>query len=210
MRKCARIALTDGNSMADESDLLGGRLPLADPATLTRTQQALVDRVRTDQLPRTSAGIQIQTADGRLIGPFNAFLLRPEVGDKFLEFASASQGHTSLPGRVREVVVLTVGAVWGAVYELYAHSILAREAGVPEHAIKTLARGMWCDALSENEKLAARVARRLSVSHRIDEALYREAEEAFGQQGLFDICALVGRYHTLCTLHAMFQVPAPE
>ena len=36
--------------------------------------------------------------------------------------------YTSLDERVRQVIVLTVGAIWHADYELYAHAAVARKA----------------------------------------------------------------------------------
>lgn len=66
------------------------------------------------------------------------------------------------------------------------------------------------DDLSDDEKLAVRVARQLLIEHRLDDDLYHAAEEAFGQQGLYDIGAVMGQYQTVCTLLTMFQVPAPE
>jgi 4-carboxymuconolactone decarboxylase len=198
-------------SVSLSSDELGGRLPLTDPATLTQPQQQLFDSVVANQLPwANDAGFRIRTADGRLIGPFNTFLLRPEVAVKFLAFAAAEQSHTALSERVREIAIISVGAVWGADYELYAHKILARQAGLSEAAIEKLADGGLPDELSEPEKTAARVARRLSVDHRIDDALYREAEQVFGRQGLFDLAAVMAQYHAVSTLLTLFAVPAPE
>ena len=72
------------------------------------------------------------TADGRLIGPYNTFLLHPEVAAKFLEFSAAEKTHTTLSQREHEMVIVAVGAVWGADYELYAHCTLARNAGLSE------------------------------------------------------------------------------
>ena len=74
------------------------------------------------------AGFQSMTGDGRLIGPFNPFLLNPAVASKFLDWQFAEQSQTSLSERVRQVVILAVGATWGADYELYAHSAVARYA----------------------------------------------------------------------------------
>ena len=155
-------------------------------------------------------GVQVTTEDGRLIGPFNSFLLHPEVAAKLGEFQAAEATHTTLPQRVREVVIIAVGAVWGADYELYAHCTLARNAGLSERAVSTLANGGIPDDLSEHEKLAACVARELSARHRVDDELYREAEKAFGTTGLFDIAALMGLYHTVCMTLTLFEVPAPN
>ncbi len=190
---------------------LGGRLPLADPTTLTGTERELAETVMATRMPwANDAGVQLTTEDGRLIGPFNAFLLRPEVAAKFLEFAAAVAAHTTLTQREREVVIVAVGTVWDADYELYAHSALARTAGLSEQAVSTLANGGIPDDLSENEKIAARLVRQLSTRHRIDDELYREAEKAFGTTGLFDIAALMGQYHTVCSTLTLFEVPAPN
>jgi 4-carboxymuconolactone decarboxylase len=73
-----------------------------------------------------------------------------------------------------------------------------------------LANGGIPDELSEHEKIAARLAHQLSTSHRVDDELYSEAEQAFGTTGLFDIAALIGQYHTVCTALTLFEVPAPN
>ena len=150
------------------------------------------------------------TEDGRLIGPFNSFLLHPEVTGKLSEFQAAEATYTTLPPRVREVVILAVGAVWGAEYELYAQTNVARKTGLSDHAITTLAHGGIPEDLSDHEKIAAHLARELSIRHRVDDALYREAEQAFGRTGLFDIVAVMGLYQTVCTALTLFEVPAPN
>jgi 4-carboxymuconolactone decarboxylase len=197
--------------MTRPSHTMGGRLPLADPSTLTGAQRELFNAMETTQVPwANEAGFQATTADGRLIGPYNSFLLHPELAAKILEFSAADKTHTTLSKRVHEVVIIAVGAVWGADYELYAHCALARNAGLSEHAVTTLANGGIPDDLSEHEKIAARLARELSTHHRVDDELYREAEKAFDTTGLFDIAALMGQYHTVCTALTLFEVPAPK
>jgi 4-carboxymuconolactone decarboxylase len=197
--------------MTKPSQTLGGRLPLADPTTLTGAQRDLFEALKATWEPLSNkARIQMTTADGRLIGPYNTFLLHPEVAAKFSEFQAAEATYTTLSPRVREVVIVAVGAVWGADYELYAHTTLARNAGLPEHAVTTLANGGIPDELSEHEKIAAHLTRQLSTRHRVDDELYREAEKAFGTTGLFDIAALIGQYHTVCAALTLFDVPAPN
>jgi 4-carboxymuconolactone decarboxylase len=196
--------------MTVETDALGGRLPLVDPAAFTGAQRHLFDTVTATRERRANdAGFRITTPDGRLIGPFNACLLRPEVALKLLEFSSIAQSQTSLSDRVREVVILAVGAVWDARFELYAHSALAHQAGLSAESVAALVNSRLPDDLSAHEKIAGRVAQRLSAGHRIDDDLYREAQNAFGATGLFDIAALIGVYHSVCAILNLFEVPAP-
>jgi 4-carboxymuconolactone decarboxylase len=196
--------------MPDQTDALGGRLPLADPAALTPGQREIFDRMATRIVPwANDARFQSTAEDGRLIGPFNPALLNPAIAAPFLDLQFAEQVHTSLSDRVREVVILAVGAVWQADYELYAHLALARKAGLSEDASLTVAAGGLSDDLTENEKVAVLLTQQLSNSHRVDESLYREAENRFGTHGLIDIAFLIGIYHSVCATLTMFAIPAP-
>ncbi|OCB45113.1 hypothetical protein A5721_18615 [Mycobacterium vulneris] len=196
--------------MAAVNEKLGGRLPLVDPAGLTPEQQDLAASVRATQLPwAVDAGFEITSPDGRLIGPFNAFLHHPEIASRFLAFSAGESRYTTLSERIREIVILAVGGVWAAEYELYAHSVLAANAGIDRTAIQALAHGEAPTSLHGDELIAAELAQQLSKNHRIDEALYRDAEAAFGRRGLFDIVALMGQYLTVSALLSLFEVPAP-
>lgn len=189
---------------------LGGRLPLADPATFSPGQRALFDTLNATWVRYANGlGVQATTPDGRLIGPFNAFLLHPEVTVKLSEFQSAEAANSTLPPRVREAIVIAVGAIWQADYELYAQMTVGRKAGLSDTAIATLAIGGIPPDLDAHEQLAVRLVRELAAHRRVDDALYRQGEQAFGAKGLFDIIAVMGVYQTVCSALALFEVPAP-
>jgi len=156
------------------------------------------------------AGFQARTEANELIGPFNPALLTPALSSAFFDFQIAEQKHTSLSDRCREVVILTVGGVWQAPYELYAHCAAGRHVGLSDEAVRTLADGGLPDDLSDLEKSAHRVARALSGEHRLDEALYRDAVSLFGPDGLMDLVVLVGIYQTACAILHGFAIPAPR
>ena len=189
----------------------GGRLPLADPATLTSAQRDLYDKlISTWVVYANKLGVQATTKDGRLIGPFNAFLLHPEITAKLSEFQAAEATNTTLAPRVREVLIIVVGATWRADYELYAQGPVGRKTGLSDQAITTLINGGIPEDLTDDEKIAARLARELCTSHRVGDELYRQAEQAFGRKGLFDMVAVMGVYHTVCSALALFEVPVPR
>jgi 4-carboxymuconolactone decarboxylase len=197
--------------MPAQTGTLGGRLPLADPAFLNPAQREIFDRMASRIVPwANDAHFKSTAEDGRLIGPFNPALLNPAIAAPFLELQFAEQVHTSLSARVREVVILAVGAVWQADYELYAHLAVARKAGLSEDAARAVATGGLPGDLSYDEQIALRLTKELSTSHRVDESLYREAEKSFGTKGLIDIAFLVGIYHSVCATLTMFAIPAPE
>ena len=123
-------------------DQLGGRLPLLDTDTLDDEQRELVDYLTRTFVPWASTtGFRSRNPDGTFIGPFNALLRSPALAGQFLQFQTSEQQHTSLSDRVRQVVILAVGAVWAADYELYAHSAVARHHGIPDDTVRSLAAG---------------------------------------------------------------------
>lgn len=197
--------------MSTSTKALGGRLPLAERSSLTEPQRALFDRLTRSVVHWAErAGFASRSGDGLFIGPFNPALLSPAIAGRFLDFQAAEEESTTLSDRVRQVVILAVGAVWSSAYELYAHSAVARTAGLSYKAVDTLAAGGMPDELSHAERCAWRFARQLSADRRIDQPVYDEAQEAFGRRGLVDMLLLIGAYHTVCSLLNAFEIPAPE
>jgi 4-carboxymuconolactone decarboxylase len=196
--------------MSPDPISLGGRLPLLDRDALGPEQKTLYDHMIKTWIPMAEAvGFQARTGSGQLIGPFNPTLLNPGIGSRFLELQVAEEKYTSLSQRTRQVIILTVGAVWQAPYELYAHSAVGRRAGLSDHAVRTLAHGGLAADLSAEEATAQSVALALSIEHHLDETLYRDAVRHFGTAGVADIAVLTGIYHTVCAVLNAFAIPAP-
>ena len=150
---------------------LGGRLPLYDREALEPAQKELFDWLMNKAVPwAEGAGFQAGIEAGQLIGPFNPALLTPAISKAFIEFVLVEHENTSLSQRAREVVILTVGAAWQAPYELYAHCAVGRHVGLSDDEVRILAEGGLPKDLSDTETVAHRVARALSVEHRLDDA----------------------------------------
>ncbi|AME27322.1 carboxymuconolactone decarboxylase family protein [Burkholderia sp. PAMC 26561] len=190
---------------------LGGRVPLFDPQELTAAQEAVYETVNSKMVPwAQAAGFQAKLDDGKLVGPFNTILLSPEIAASFLALQASEQEHTSLSERVRQVVILTVGAVWNCDYERYAHAAVAREAGFSEKVISALAEGTDVEGLSATEQLAQRVTWQLTAEHRLSAELYSKAVSVLGARGIVDLIFLAGCYQSIAALLNAFQVPVPQ
>ena len=94
-------------------------------------------------------------------------------------------------------------------YELYAHSAVARNAGLDASDVESLAAGIPPEHLTDAEKIAHRLALALTTSHHVDDDLYLDAQKTFGAAGVFEITTLTGIYHTVCGILNVFAVPAP-
>lgn len=200
--------------MGAEADEKNKRLPLLDPAALNQEQKRLYERMQDSMLPWAQrSGFAAQTPDNRLLGPFNAFLYSPELGAAQLNYLKTEQDATSLDARVREVVILTVGAVFASRYELYAHRAVAAKAGLCTEDIEALAAGgeIGSDSKLSPEELAAhRFVRAVAKDHRVPSEVFAEAQRLFGHKGLVDMLHLAGLYMTVSSLLNAFEVPVPE
>ena len=186
------------------------RLPLLDPASLNREQAELYERIRTSMVPwAQGAGFAAETADGRLLGPFNALLYNPEMGAAQLNYLATERDATQLDARVREVVILTVGAVCHTAYEVYAHGAVASNAGMAAEDIEAIATGNEAQGLSPEEQVAHRFVKALTAEHRVPAPLFAEAQKTFGHKGLVDMLHLVGMYLAVSALLNAFEVPVP-
>jgi 4-carboxymuconolactone decarboxylase len=155
------------------------------------------------------AGFQAKLPDGRWIGPFNPLLLSPVLSRAFLHLQSVEKMGTSLSERVRQVVILTVGAVWGCDYERYAHAAAAREAGLSSAAIEALSAGRTSEYLKGDDDVARRFALALAAEHRVNDALFEEARQTFKERGVLDLIILAGCYDLVSSLLNAFEIPKP-
>lgn len=187
---------------------LGGRLPLLSPASLQSDARLLYDRLVEGRLGSASA-FTSRIATGELIGPFNAFLYAPDIGSGFIDFHEAEEHATTLSVRVREVVILSVGAVWASAYETYAHCAVGARVGFPPDIIAALAAGEVCEGIGMEEQAAQRFTLELARDRVVSDATYAEAERAFGREGLVALAFLAAAYSATCVMLNAFAVPAP-
>ena len=188
---------------------LGGRLPLRHPETLEPEARAFYDRVTRGRLGAASP-FTSKTEAGELLGPFNALLYAPAIGAGFIDFHEAEERATPLSKQVREVVILSVGAVWGSAYELYAHRAVAAQVGLSPDTIAALAAGEHCEQIDRHERAAQRFTLELARDRVVSDATYAEAEQVFGREGLIALTLLAAAYTGTCMMLNAFAVPTPS
>ena len=161
-----------------------------------------------DSLESTRGGSLVDD-EGVLVGPFNAWVHVPGVGAPLADLGATLRFGSSLPRRLLELAIITVGAHWKAEFEWWAHVPMAREHGVAERVIEAIEGGGTPVFDAEDERVVHAIARQLAEHGRIDGSTYDEAYRLIGDRGLVELVSLCG-YYTLVsfTLNA-FEVPLP-
>jgi AhpD family alkylhydroperoxidase len=151
--------------------------------------------------------------------PLNIFRVLPHApvaAQCFLALGQAVLRESSLPPRLRELVILRVGALSGAGYEVHQHRKLARAAGVADNEIEaTLADGAnaasWraaglgadeCAALSFTDEAVRNV--------KASDAAYGALAAHFDPGRQMEIVVLLGFYMMVSRLLENFEVDLEE
>ena len=184
------------------------RLPPIPPETLSPQLREVHDGIA-GLVAQKQSRIAILNEQGALIGPFPAMLHFPQFGVPALMFQRALASEARLAKTVREVAILTVGAAYGARYEIYAHEITAAQVGLSPSQVATLAAGGRPTDLSDEEGIAHDVARALVSAHVLPTSTYERATELLGRDGVGELAFLIGGYCLIAMILNCFDVPVP-
>ncbi|MCE7001964.1 carboxymuconolactone decarboxylase family protein [Kibdelosporangium philippinense] len=175
---------------------------------LGEDNRALDARIRA-VVDRGLPGFTSVDEDGALLGPFPAFLHFPKFGEPLFGWSEALFTDSALTPRVREVVILTIGARLNAAFELYAHSRVGRSVGLPATAVADLVVGQRPVELSREELVAHDVATALYQGRPLPGENYAEAVAAFGETGVAELVHLAAHYVAISMLLNAYTVPVP-
>jgi 4-carboxymuconolactone decarboxylase len=161
-----------------------------------------------DSIIGTRAG-QLVNADGGLIGPFNAFVHAPDVGQHLTSLGAVLRFGTSIERRLSEVAIITVGARWKAEFEWWAHARMARQHGVPDAVVDAIGRGEDPPFAVADERAVYTVARQLTETGQLSQEAYDAARQLLGDAGIVELVSLCGYYTLVSFLLNAFAVPLP-
>lgn len=120
--------------------------------------------------------------------------------------------HSSLPLRVREIVIDRTCALAGSEYEWGVHAAaFAGAAGLDEEQIASTARGRHTDPCWEAEGAAAmRLAEELHETSTISDRHWEELSALFDERQIIELVVTAGWYHVIAYLCNGLGVPLEE
>lgn len=155
------------------------RIGFAAPAA-TDAGKALEDRIRETR--------------GELSSLYRVLLNSPPVADGWERFLTAIRQKTSLPPRLRELVILRVAVLNRAKYEFDMHAGHARKAGVSDGELVALAASDLA-LFSDRERLVFAYTDAMTRDIEVPDALFAQVKAAFDPAGLVDLTATIAAYN---------------
>ena len=170
----------------------------------TRTRDALSSEQRDehDDLTRTRP----LRADGTIGGPFDAWLLSPELSHRLRGLGVMLWERTSLDRGLVELAISITGRHWEANVEWAAHAPRAIEYGIAPEVLDAVLAGRRPECAPAEQQLLYDVCMSLHREHALPEPLYGRAVRTFGEQGLVELIGVIGFYTLVSMTLNAFEV----
>lgn len=152
-------------------------------------------RLLWDELTQGPRGFFVGGADAkRLPDLYNAWLQFPEFGQIVLRLGDAIRARPELPGKLRELVVLTTSVLLGARVEYEFHVPFARDEGLSDAVIAAVGNGAVPPFSHEAERMTYEATVQLLKTGALTEQTRTELVDTLGLAGLVQLIAAVGLY----------------
>ena len=135
------------------------------------------------------------TAPGRrMLNVMRMAMHAPDaIWDAQKAFATTAIGETLIGPRLREILVLRVGALSASAYELHHHRSLARALGIADAAVEAVIAGDF-DALADADRVVAMFTSEVVRDVSPTAETLAAARALFPDAAIFEMIAIIGIY----------------
>ncbi|MEO6715627.1 MAG: carboxymuconolactone decarboxylase family protein [Novosphingobium sp.] len=164
--------------------------PVLSKDQLDEKQRALWDELTLGPRGFYTGGAEAK----RLPDLYNAWLQFPEFGELMVKLGGTIRANSALPGRLRELIVLTTSARLGALVEFDFHVPFAENEDLSGDVIAALRAGGEPAFVEQDERIAYMANLQLLATGALEPDIREEAIAAFGYPGVMALIAIVSMY----------------
>ncbi len=184
------------------------RLRKFGPEGLSPEQSVIYDYyVGLKSRPRS---LPLMDADGHLLGPLNAWLVSPIMGQAFDMLGRAVRRGVELSPWAQEVIILVVAHDVQNEFERLIHVPSAAAAGVPVADIDRLSNGEAASFSDPEWQACYELALLLVNNKDLTDEEYARGVEALGEKGVFEVVGIVGWYQMIALQLTVYRVDLPK
>ena len=142
-------------------------------------------------------------------GPFRVWLESPEFADRAQALGAFCRHGTVLPAQLSELAILVTSAHWRSGYEWHVHAPIGLTAGLDVSAVEAIRVGETPHFVKSDEAIVYGFAKELVTTHRVSDATYKRAVEAFGASAVVELVGIIGYYTLISMTINVFKMPVP-
>lgn len=185
------------------------RLARIAPEEMTTEQSEIYELFIGGKRAAPGSAFSLAHPDGGLVGPPNAWLLSPPLARVFEQAGGAMRFSLQLSDRSREIALLLHAFSRDCAFELHAHRLAGRAAGLADDEIEALATRTAPTFQSDEEAAVFAATLPLLDRKALDDTEYAAAVAVLGDRKLFELVSLVGYYDMIATQLNVYRVAAP-
>ena len=140
---------------------------------------------------------EISGLRGRLLNLHRALANCPPALRSFMVMSRFVRDESSLPGPLRELVILAVARTLHSGYEIAIHEPIAIGVGVRPEQLTDLESASTSEQFSERERAAVTYAQEMTAIGRVNRPTLDALKAYFGAAEIVELSLIVGWYH-LC------------
>jgi alkylhydroperoxidase family enzyme len=190
------------NPTAQAPAVRAGRPRLARPRIDPVRKEAWTDAQRTILEPFERSG--------RLHNVFTTMANHPDLARDWLSFATYILRNNSLPPRDREILILRIGLLCNAEYELAQHARIGKRAGLTDDDLKRISAGPDAPGLADHDRLLLRAADELHHDAFVSDSTWNALAKTYNTQQMMDLVFTVGEYNLVSMALNSFGVQLDE
>lgn len=151
---------------------------------------------------------------GNLINVYKLLLHAPDLAEAWFELFNAVRWRTTLPGRLREIVVIRIAHLHDMAYVLRQHvPRLAAAEGLAEDECAALADWEGAGFFDDRERAALACADEMVRRGAVSDAGFEAMRRHFDERGAVELTALIGAYimhnRVFASLRIDLEPPSP-
>ncbi len=144
---------------------------------------------------------------GSVLHLYQMLLHSPAVADGWLNYLTSIRQLSTLPGDLRELVIMRVAAINGAPYEADQHAPIALKEGVSQAQLDALDAWETSGLFSERERAVLAYTDAMTRHVQVPEAVFDAVWEAMGSEKLVvELTATIAAYNMVSRFLEALQV----
>lgn len=145
--------------------------------------------------------------------PLNLYRMLPHAttaAPGFLKMGGALLRENELDSQLREIVILRVGMLSGASYEVHQHKRVARSVGLSEEKIAAIEQGAEASVFSDLERLILRFTDTVVHDVKAPDELFHAVLERLNHRQMAELVLTIGFYMMVSRFLENFEVDIEE
>ena len=171
------------------------RIPMRDLSSLTPDERTIVEK---------------NAMNGQVFNVFKVLAHHPQLVKRWTPFAGHVLSKQSLPFRDRELLILRIGWLNQAEYEIAQHELIAKRGGLSDADIARLKQGPEAEGWTEHEAALLQLTDDLYENSVVSDATWATLAKKHSTEQLMDAVFTVGQYNLVSWALNSFGVPLDD